>query len=317
MHLPVLYEETLNYLITDPAGIYVDCTAGGGGHLQGILERTNYQAQVIGIDQDQEILQETARKFKGKDEKVRFIHNNFRRLEVILQDLNIAEVSGVLIDLGVSSFQLDEGQRGFSYHQDSQLDMRMDLTQELSAWHIVNQWPRDELEKLLWEYGEERFARRIVEGIIRTRAKKDLNTTADLVEVIKQSVPGGGYQKGKHPARRTFQALRIAVNDELGAVKEVLPQAVKALKTGGRLCVITFHSLEDRLVKEYFTIQASNCLCPPQLPVCTCRHRPCLQVLTRKPVTATEQELADNRRARSAKLRVAQKIEVLKEIGEE
>lgn len=307
-HLPVLFEETLRYLITRPDGIYVDCTVGGGGHLKGILENTDEKSKIIGIDQDGRVLEETGKKIDAPAGRVKLIKGNFRYLEEILNSLQVGQVTGVLLDLGVSSFHLDEAERGFSYRAEAKLDMRMDPEQALTAWHIVNEWPREDLIRIIKEYGEERYARRIAEGIIRARDKGPIDTTLQLVDIIKNSIPAGEYPDNTHPARRTFQALRIAVNDELGALQEVLPQALKLLEKGGRLCIITFHSLEDRIVKEFMTTEARDCLCPPHQPVCNCGHQAALKILTRKPVTPGQAEVESNYRARSAKLRAAQKI---------
>lgn len=307
MHVPVLLNETLEYLITDPRGVYVDCTVGGGGHLQGIVERTEEEAVLIGIDQDGEILEKTRARMSSHANVI-LVKGNFRNLRIILNELSITSVDGILIDLGVSSFQLDEKERGFSYHLDGPLDMRMDPELDIKAWDLVNKWPLEKLEQIIAEYGEERYAGRIARGIVNARQHRSIDTTLELVEVIRSSVPPG-YKRETHPARRTFQALRIEVNRELESLKEVLPQAVALLKPGGRLCIISFHSLEDRIVKEYFARESRDCLCPGKQPVCTCGHRAQLKVLTKKPVEASPAEVAGNKRARSSKLRVAQKLE--------
>lgn len=307
MHLPVLLEETLQHLIVESSGVYVDCTLGYGGHAEGILKDTN--SLLIGIEQDIKALEYAEKRLKPYEGRVIFRHDNFRRLEKILLELGVTKVEGILFDLGVSSGQLEESQRGFSYHLEGDLDMRMDEFGLLNAWTIVNEWPEKELEKIILEYGEERYAKFIARGIAKARLEKTIDTTSELVEVIKASVPIS-YRKEKHPARRTFQALRMAVNDELGALEEALPQAVNCLKKGGRLCVITFHSLEDRLVKTFFKKESSSCICPPSQPICTCHHKPSLKVITKKPITPKNEEVARNRRARSAKLRVAEKLEV-------
>ena len=307
MHVPVLFNETLEYLITDPRGIYIDCTVGGGGHLQGIIERTKEEAVLVGIDQDGEILEKTRSRISGYANVI-LVKGNFRNLRDILNKLSITSADGILIDLGVSSFQLDEKERGFSYRLDDRLDMRMDAELNISAWDIVNKWPQEKLEQIIAEYGEERYAGRIARGIVNARQHRSLDTTLDLVEVIRRSVPAE-YKRETHPARRTFQALRIEVNQELESLKQVLPQATALLKPGGRLCVISFHSLEDRIVKEYFARESKDCLCPGKQPVCTCGHKAQLKVLTRKPVMASNSEVARNKRARSSKLRVAEKLE--------
>jgi len=307
LHVPVLFDETLKYLVTNPQGVYIDCTVGGGGHFQGIIERTNDQAILIGIDQDAKTLEKTRSRL-GTNANIILVKGNFRNLRIILQGLSIRAADGILIDLGVSSYQLDEEERGFSYHLDARLDMRMDPELEISAWDLVNKWPVDRLEQIIGEYGEERYAGRIARGIADARQCRSLDSTLDLVEVIRKSVPAS-YRRETHPARRTFQALRIEVNQEIESLRQVLPQAAEFLKPGGRLCVISFHSLEDRIVKDYFTRESKDCLCPGKQPVCTCGHKAQFKVLTRKPVGASPGEVARNNRARSAKLRVAQKLE--------
>lgn len=306
MHVPVLFEETLDYLITNPQGVYIDCTVGGGGHFQGIIERTNNRAILIGIDQDADTLERTRARLRN--DSILLVKGNFRNLQIILQGLSIRDADGILIDLGVSSFQLDEEKRGFSYHLEARLDMRMDPELDTSAWDLVNKWPVDKLQQIIGEYGEERYAGRIARAIANARQYGSIDSTLDLVEVIRKSVPAS-YRRETHPARRTFQALRIEVNQEIESLRQVLPQAVTFLKPGGRLCVISFHSLEDRIVKEYFVRESKDCLCPGKQPVCNCGHKAQLKVLTRKPVGASPGEIARNKRARSAKLRVAQKLE--------
>ncbi len=305
MHQPVLLQETIEFLLTDPNGIYVDCTLGGGGHLSHLLSFTGSNAQVIAIDRDKEILEASRKKLNLP--KITFIHEDFRYLSRILNRLNIGKVSGVLLDLGVSSMQLDTASRGFSYHEDARLDMRMDNEQALNAEEIVNHYSEEEIARIIYNYGEERYARNIARSIVKYRQEKAIDSTLELVDIIKSSVPAR-YSREKHPARRTFQALRIAVNGELEALQEVLPQAVNHLLIGGRLCIITFHSLEDRIVKNFMQEQARECICPPDFPICTCGHRANLKILTRKPVLADENECHQNPRARSAKLRVAERI---------
>ena len=305
MHQPVLLQETIEFLLTDPNGIYVDCTLGGGGHLSHLLNFTGSNVQVIAIDRDKEILEASRKKLNLP--KITFIHEDFRYLSRILNRLNIGKVSGVLLDLGVSSMQLDTASRGFSYHEDARLDMRMDNEQALNAEEIVNHYSEEEIARIIYNYGEERYARNIARSIVKYRQQKAIDSTLELVDIIKSSVPAR-YSREKHPARRTFQALRIAVNSELEALQEVLPQAVDHLLIGGRLCVITFHSLEDRIVKNFMQEQARECICPPDFPICTCGHRANVKILTRKPVLADENECHQNPRARSAKLRVAERI---------
>jgi len=305
LHQPVLLHETIDYWLTDPNGIYVDCTLGGGGHLNHLLKFLGNSARIIAIDRDKEILEKSKRELKFPN--ITFIHEDFRYLSRILDRLNISKVNGVLLDLGVSSMQLDTADRGFSYHVDAELDMRMDTEQELNAKEIVNQYSEEEIARIIYDYGEEKYARNIARSIVKCRQENAIKSTLELVDIIKSSVPAR-YSREKHPARRTFQALRIAVNRELEAVQEVLPQAVKYLLVGGRLCVITFHSLEDRIVKQFMQKQARECICPPDFPVCTCEHRASLKLLSKKPVFPGEDECNQNPRARSAKLRVAEKI---------
>ncbi len=306
VHQPVLLEETINSLVGDPQGLYIDCTLGGGGHLKALILRLAAQARVIAIDRDLQILQLTSQQLT--DKRIRFVHADFRDLSKILEPSDLGQVDGIMIDLGVSSFQLDNAQRGFSFHQEAELDMRMDKSDSLRAWDIINLYPEAELADIIYRWGEERYGRRIAGAIAKARAIKNIDTTLELVEIIKQAVPAH-YRREKHPARRTFQAIRIAVNDELGAIEEVLPQSLQALKPGGKLAVITFHSLEDRIVKRFLAEKSRNCICPPRQPVCTCGgERAELRLLNRRPITATNEECLNNHRARSAKLRGAQKI---------
>lgn len=305
MHQPVLLQKTIEYLLTDPNGVYVDCTLGGGGHLSHLLQFTGNNVHIIAIDRDKEALEASREKLNFP--KITFIHADFRNLSRILNGLNISKVNGIMLDLGVSSMQLDMASRGFSYHKDAELDMRMDQEQELDASEIVNNYSEEEIARILFDYGEERYARNIARAIVKYRQEKVISSTLELVDIIKSSVPAR-YKRGKHPARRTFQALRIAVNSELEAVQEVLPQATQYLVTGGRICVITFHSLEDRIVKKFMQEQARDCICPPDFPVCICGHKARLKILTKKPVLPGENECNQNPRARSAKLRVAERI---------
>lgn len=296
-------------LVTHQQGIYVDCTVGGGGHLALLARRLGEGAILVGIDKDLQVLRETQGAIirTGLPTRIMFIHGDFRNLRVLLKAKGINKVQGVLLDLGVSSFQLDNPERGFSYHHDAPLDMRMNREQSLSARSLVNELPEEELADIIWRFGEERFSRAIAREIVRQRQVHPINTTLELVEVIKRALPSRA-RKGKHPARKTFQALRIAVNDELGALEEVLPQAVEVLDRGGRMSIITFHSLEDRTVKNFFKLESTDCLCPVGIPICRCNHRAQLKIITRKPVIPGVQEQLENPRARSAKLRVAEKI---------
>ncbi|NLL43713.1 MAG: 16S rRNA (cytosine(1402)-N(4))-methyltransferase RsmH [Firmicutes bacterium] len=306
-HEPVLLQETIDALDPQPGETYVDCTLGGAGHSLGLLA-TEPSIRLICIDQDKEALERAKYRLAAYASQVTLVKDNFRNLKSILSRLNISSAAGVLMDIGVSSPQLDDAERGFSYHQDARLDMRMDQDSELNAWTIVNTYDERELNRIISEYGEERWAARIAEFVVAERASRPINTTGDLVSVIKKAIPLGARAKGPHPARRTFQALRIAVNDELEALKSALEQAVEVLQPGGRLAVITFHSLEDRIVKEYFQSLLGKCTCPPDLPVCVCDNQPVVSLVNRKPIEASPRELESNARARSAKLRVVEKL---------
>lgn len=305
MHQAVLLEETIENILTNPAGIYVDCTVGGGGHLSYLAERISRDGFLIGLDKDLDVLQRT--KERLAIDRLLLIQDDFRNLQSVLQEHGIDYVDGIMMDLGVSSFQLDEAERGFSFHEDAPLDMRMDRSQEFSASNLLNTWEEASIAEILFEYGEERYARRIARAIVEARKKRPIKSTLELVEIIRGAVPAR-YSRETHPARRSFQAIRIAVNGELDALKAVLPQAVELLKPGGRLCVISFHSLEDRIVKRYFQDEARSCVCPPGMPICTCNHQPRVQIITKKPIQSSTEEVEQNPRARSAKLRVAQKI---------
>lgn len=305
MHQPVLLGPTVDNWLTDPHGCYIDCTAGGGGHTKALLERLMQDALVIAIDRDRDTLAET--RLRVGDPRVRFIEGDFRKLKVLLEQEGITQADGIMIDLGVSSFQLDQPERGFSFHEEARLDMRMDRSEKISAWDVVNHYDPADIADILFKYGEEKYARSIASAIARHRAERTIDTTLQLVEIIQGAVPAK-YRREKHPARKTFQALRIEVNRELEAIEEVLPQAVEVLRPGGHLCIITFHSLEDRLVKKFMQVESKDCVCPPGLPVCICNHRPRLRIITRKPLIASDDECEANPRARSAKLRVAAKV---------
>ncbi len=305
MHQPVLLKETVSNLITNPHGIYVDCTVGGGGHLAYLIKNLADDARVIGLDKDASTLKNTGKYFDYPN--ITLIQSDFRRLLDILNQQEIDRVDGIMMDLGVSSFQLDIAERGFSYHEDAPLDMRMDRNQSLKAWDIINYYDEKDIKDILWKYGEERYASRIARAIAYHRSQKTIDSTLDLVEIIKSAVPAK-YCRDKHPARKSFQALRIAVNSELDALQEVLPQTLQALHSGGRLCVISFHSLEDRIVKNFFIENARECICAPGLPVCVCNHTAQLALVNKKPIIPEEEECKSNPRARSAKLRVASRI---------
>lgn len=306
VHKSVLLEESVSWLVTDPQGIYVDCTLGGAGHSSRIAQKLAPEGLLIGIDQDEDAIAAATEKLKGAPCQVRIVHNNFRNLGDILDQLGLAAVDGIFFDLGVSSYQLDTPERGFSYMHDGPLDMRMDQERSLTAAKVVNTYSEEALAELIYKYGEERWSRRIAQFIVAARKEKPLATTFDLVHVIKAAIPKGARQDGHHPAKRTFQAIRIEVNDELKILDKTMETAVAHLKSGGRIGVITFHSLEDRIIKQAFKRMAKGCICPPELPVCVCGHKPELKKL--KDFTPSEAELADNPRARSARLRGAIKI---------
>ena len=304
-HLPVLLPAVLEALKPEPGRRYLDGTVGGGGHSRAILQASSPDGRLLGLDQDPAALAAAQQQLAAFGDRVLLRRANFRRLAEVVEATAFQPVDGILFDIGVSSPQLDEGERGFSFHQDTPLDMRMDPEGAVTARDLVNQLPAPELARILSEYGEERWAKRIAEFIVQRRP---LETTGELVEAIKAAIPAAARRTGPHPARRTFQALRIAVNDELGALQTGLEQALQVLAPGGRLAVITFHSLEDRIVKQTFVDWAKGCICPPDLPVCVCGRKPRARLVTRKPVTAGEAELSANPRARSAKLRAVEKL---------
>ncbi len=306
-HVSVLLEETIDALQIRPDGVYVDGTLGGAGHSSEIVRRLE-TGRLIGIDQDTVALEAAKARLAPYSGRVTLVHDNFRNLPQILDSLGIAAVDGMLFDLGVSSPQLDDASRGFSYMADAPLDMRMDGGAALSAAEVVNTWPREELRRILYEYGEERYAPQIAAAIERRREKKPIATTFELVDVIRSAMPPQALREKQHPAKRSFQAIRIAVNDELGALRQLMDEAVSRLNPGGRLAVITFHSLEDRIVKAAMQSAAKGCTCPPDFPVCVCGKKPQVRLVTRKPIVSAPAELARNPRARSAKLRVAEKL---------
>jgi 16S rRNA (cytosine1402-N4)-methyltransferase len=307
-HVPVLFHETLDALAIKPDGIYVDCTLGGAGHSTAIAERLGPNGRLIGLDQDENALKAAGERLARFGDRVQTVKTNFAFIADVLSRLGIEGVDGVLMDIGVSSHQLDEGERGFSFHQDAPLDMRMDRSNPVSAATVVNEWSEEELARILWEYGEERWAKRIAQFIVKARAARPIETTGELVDLIKAAIPAAARREGGHPARRTFQAIRIAVNDELGALERGLAGALQVLRPGGRLVVITFHSLEDRIVKQTFQRWANPCTCPPTIPVCICGKKPMVELVTRKPISASPAELEANPRARSAKLRAVAKL---------
>lgn len=307
LHIPVLLKETIEALNIDPHGLYVDGTLGRGGHSRAILEKLT-DGRLIAIDRDQTAIDDCRRRLCEFNDKITYVHGNFRDIKSILNDAGDAQVDGMLFDLGVSSPQLDEAERGFSYMHDAPLDMRMDKTATVTAKDVVNTWPEDELRRIFFEYGEERYAARIAAGIVRRRKEAPIETTFELVDAIKSSMPAQALREKQHPAKRTFQAIRIAVNDELDSISDMLSDAADCLKSGGRIAVISFHSLEDRIVKNLFNSKEKGCTCPPDFPVCVCGFKQTMKVITRKPIVAGKKELEINPRARSAKLRVAEKI---------
>ncbi len=306
-HRSVLLQESIDALAIRPDGIYLDGTLGGAGHSLEIARRLT-TGLLIGIDQDTVALEAASQRLAPYRDRVKLVHANFRSLDAVLHDAGITGVDGMLFDLGVSSPQLDDSSRGFSYMADAPLDMRMDRDGSLSAYEIVNQTPEDELKRILWRYGEERYAPQIAAAIARRRAERPIETTLELAELVRSAMPAQARREKQHPAKRTFQAIRIAVNDELGAVEDMLGKAVDLLNPGGRLAVITFHSLEDRIVKTAMAEAARGCTCPPEFPVCICGKKPRVRLVTRKPIVPGAAELEENPRARSAKLRVAEKL---------
>jgi len=313
-HITVLKAEAVEGLNIDPQGIYVDCTLGGAGHSELIVSKLQAPGKLIAFDQDDTALSHAATLFEHQMDRVVLVKSNFRYLKEKLLELDLPtlnglpQVSGILFDLGVSSPQLDDAERGFSYNQDAPLDMRMDQSGGLSAHDVVNQWSAAELTKILFEYGEEKFARRIASQIVAAREKATINTTFELAEIVKNAIPAAARRTGGHPAKRSFQAIRIAVNDELVAMQEALEQAVHCLAPGGRIAVITFHSLEDRICKHLFAKFIEQCTCPPDFPMCVCQRKSILRLVQRKPILPSEEELEHNNRSRSAKLRIAEKL---------
>ena len=307
-HISVMLNETIDYLNVKENGVYIDCTLGGAGHALYLLNQLNDDGRLIAIDQDQTAIDNAKEVLKDHLHKVTFVHSNFRELTQILKDLNIEKVDGIYYDLGVSSPQLDIPERGFSYHHDATLDMRMDQTQELTAYEIVNNWSYEALVKIFYRYGEEKFSKQIARRIEAHREQQPITTTLELVDIIKEGIPAKARRKGGHPAKRVFQAIRIAVNDELGVIEESLEQAIHLLAVNGRVSVITFHSLEDRIVKSMFKEYSTPKDMPPGLPMIPEEFQPTLKLITRKPLLPTEEEVAENNRSRSAKLRIAEKI---------
>ena len=308
-HRPVLLDECLEALAIRPDGIYVDGTLGRAGHSLEILRRLGPEGRLIGVDRDETAIQAARERLAEFAGRFTLVHSNFSRVGEILDELGIRQVDGMLFDLGVSSPQLDEAERGFSYLQDAPLDMRMDRSAALTARDVVNTWSYEELRRILFEYGEERYAPAIARAMVRQREQQAIETTGELTELIKKAMPPAALREKQHPAKRSFQAIRIAVNGELEELEPMLQAAVEHLAVGGRLAVISFHSLEDRIIKKTFQQLATGCTCPPEIPVCVCGKKPRIRLISRKPITATQAELTYNPRARSAKLRVAEKLE--------
>lgn len=307
-HKSVLLQECIDALNIRPDGIYLDGTLGGAGHSSQIARRLTEGGRLIGVDRDRTALAAAKERLAPYADRVTLVHSNFAEIDAILDSLGIPAVDGMLFDLGVSSPQLDDASRGFSYMADAPLDMRMDKDDALTAGEVVNTWPQGELRRILYDYGEERYAPQIAAAICRAREKAPVETTLELVDIIRSAMPAQALREKQHPAKRSFQAIRIAVNDELGAVSRMMQAAVGRLNPGGRLAVITFHSLEDRIVKSEMQQAARGCTCPPEFPVCVCGKKPHVKLVTRKPIVSGPAELEENPRARSAKLRVAEKL---------
>jgi 16S rRNA (cytosine1402-N4)-methyltransferase len=306
-HFSVMLNEVIEGLNIKEDGIYVDGTLGGAGHSVEIIKKLS-KGMLIGIDQDQDALKFARQKLNEYSSNFILVHSNFSKIATILEDLEYEAVDGVLLDLGVSSYQLDTPERGFSYNHDAPLDMRMDVSTGITAAEIVNEYSHEELSRIIREYGEDRWHHRIAEFIVQERSIKPIETTFDLVEVIKKAVPKGARRDGPHPAKRTFQAIRIEVNNELKIIENTIKQTIAKLKPGGRMAVISFHSLEDRIVKHTFKELTIGCICPPEFPVCMCDHKPEVKIITRKPIVPGMKELEFNSRSRSAKLRIAEKL---------
>ncbi len=307
-HRSVLLDECIDALNIKPDGIYVDGTAGGGGHSLEIAKRLTDGGRLIAIDRDDAAIAAATARLADYADRVTFVRNNFSAVADVCDMLGIEKIDGILLDLGVSSYQLDTAERGFTHNTDAPLDMRMDRRGELDAYTVVNGYTYEQLKKVIWEYGEERFAPKIASAIVRRREKEPIKSTGELVDVIKSAIPAAAREGGHHPAKRTFQAIRIEVNGELDAIEPTVRAAADRLKEGGRIAIITFHSLEDRIVKQTYADLASGCNCPKSLPICVCGRKPTVNVLTRKPILPSEREVEENPRSRSAKLRVAEKI---------
>ncbi|MBS5926501.1 MAG: 16S rRNA (cytosine(1402)-N(4))-methyltransferase RsmH [Clostridium sp.] len=306
-HVSVLLNECLDALNIKDDGIYVDCTLGGAGHSSHILQRLSKDGLLVGIDQDTDALKAAGERLKEYENK-KLVHNNFHNIDSILEELEIPKVDGILMDLGVSSYQLDEGERGFSYMKDAPLDMRMNREREFSAYDIVNSYSMEDLWRIIRDYGEEKFAKRIAEFIVNRREEKPIETTLELVDIIKAAIPAKARREGPHPAKRTFQAIRIEVNGELEILNKAIEDGVNRLNKGGRMAIITFHSLEDRIVKLKFRDLANPCTCPKEFPICVCGKKPLVKLISRKAIEPSKEEVEENPRSRSAKLRVIERF---------
>ena len=307
-HKSVLLWETIEGLKIKPDGVYVDGTLGGGGHSAEIVARLHGGGRLIGIDQDEAAIEAAGRKLSGFGEKVLVVRDNYRNTKTVLARLGISGIDGMMLDLGVSSYQLDTKERGFSYRYDTPLDMRMDMRQNFSARDIINGYSEMELYRVIRDYGEDKFAKNIAKHIVKAREKKPIETTGELNEIIRAAIPAKMRVEGGHPSKRTFQAIRIECNRELEVLKESIEELIELLKPGGRLCIITFHSLEDRIVKTAFKTAQNPCICPPGFPVCVCGRKSKGKVVTGKPILPGEEELKENTRAKSAKLRIFEKV---------
>lgn len=309
-HVSVLLEETIDSLNIKPDGIYVDGTLGGGGHSLEICKRLGDSGRLIGIDQDMDAIRAATDRLKNYSDKVTIVHSNYQNIDSVLRDLSIGGVDGIVLDLGVSSYQLDNADRGFTYREDTPLDMRMDQSQPMTAKDIVNEYSEQELFRVIRDYGEDSFAKNIAKHIVKARQDKPIETTGELNDIIRAAIPARVRQGGGHPSKKTFQAIRIELNRELDVLEQSLDKMIGLLNPGGRLSIITFHSLEDRIVKNIFRKNMNPCICPPEFPVCTCGRVPTGKVITRKPIVPDAEELSNNKRAKSSKLRVFEKREM-------
>lgn len=306
-HISVLYKETLDGLNIKDGGLYVDGTLGGGGHSCGILSGAK-NVRLIGIDRDSEAIEAAGKRLSAFKDRITLVNRNFSDIKQIASELGIAGIDGAVLDLGVSSYQLDNAERGFSYMHDSHLDMRMNRNDKKSAYEVINSYSKNELEHIFYAYGEEKWSARVAKFIVEKRSQKPIETTFELVDIIKAAIPKGARAEGSHPAKRIFQAVRIEVNNELGILKNAVDDFAELLAPGGRLAVITFHSLEDRIIKKAFTDLATGCVCPKSFPVCVCNRQPVVKLITKKPILPSEAEETENSRSKSAKLRVVEKL---------